>query len=62
MHFLQVGSVTFDSGTDNAGIIIGSDNGVAELHLVTDANKYFKYDGSDLDIRTTKFREHWWWI
>ena len=54
--FLQVGSVTFDSGTDNAGIIIGSDNGVAELHLVTDVNKYFKYDGNELDIRTTKFR------
>lgn len=54
--FLQIGSVTFDSGTSNAGIIIGSDGGTAELHLVTDANKYFKYDGDELDIRTTKFR------
>ena len=54
--FLQIGSATFDSGTSAAGIIIGSDGGTAELHLVTDGDKYFKYDGDELDIRTTKFR------
>ena len=54
--FLSIGTIAFGSET-NAGILIGSDNGNAELRLYKDADEFFTYDATDgFDLRTTKFR------
>ena len=54
--FLSIGTIAFGSET-NAGILIGNDNGNAELRLYKDADEFFTYDATaGFDLRTTSFR------
>ena len=53
--YLQIGTLAFGSET-NAGVLIGSDAGNAELRLYKDSDEYFTYDqSSGFDLRTTSF-------
>ena len=54
--FLSIGTIAFGSET-NAGILIGNENGNAELRLYKDEDEFFTYDATDgFDLRTTSFR------
>jgi len=52
-NFFQVKSQTF--GGTEGGVIIGTDNGVAKLDLYTDANNFFRFNDSEVNIRTNTF-------
>ena len=50
-NYLSIGR-TFGSGV---GIVIGEDSGTAKLEIYKDSDKYFTFNGSEFDLRTTKF-------
>ncbi len=52
-NFFQVKSQTF--GGTEGGVIIGTDNGVAKLDLFTDSDNFFRFNDSEVSIRTNTF-------
>ena len=51
--FLRIGSQTH--GGTEGGIIIGDESGVAKLDLFTDADNFFRFNNSEISIRTNTF-------